>query len=179
MTSQTNELSSIGNPTNIKNIWPLDNWHASLETHLTSLKILQTYHHGIFTLFFYQRRIISGRVQAWFNGPKQCSNISKPFFFQTPRNSRKCCSNWNIFMMTSIVLLSTRMQNIKMRSSKLFIKGHTPNQISRSGFGCTFHELNYFELDFFSISLEFVIHLRSSSNNNWVKNHQTNVVLSH
>ena len=37
-----------------------------------------------------------------------------------------------------------------MRSSKLIIKDNAQNQMAKFGSGCNFHDLNYFELDFFS-----------------------------
>ena len=40
-----------------------------------------------------------------------------------------------------------------------------------------FHDLNYFELEFFFLFLEFIIYLRASSQN-FVENHQLNVNLS-
>lgn len=40
---------------------------------------------------------------------------------------------------------------------KLVIKGRTQKQMTRFGFGRTFHDLNYFELGFMSTSLEFII----------------------
>ena len=58
-----------------------------------------------------------------------------------------------------------------MRSSELIIKSQ--KQMSRSSFEHKFHELNYFELEFFSQFLEFIIHLTSSSNI-FVNNNQFN-----
>ena len=55
--------------------------------------------------------------------------------------------------------------NTKMRTSKLIIKINTQKQMATYGFGHKFHDLNYFEFYFFLIFLEFLTHLRSSSNN--------------
>ena len=60
-------------------------------------------------------------------------------------------------MMTPIVLLSTQMWNIEMRSSKLIIKSNAQKQMARFGFGRKYHDLNYFELEFFTF-LGFIIH---------------------
>ena len=85
-------------------------------------------------------------------------------------------------MMASIVVLSTQMCNTKMRSSKLINKSDVRKQIVKFGFGCEFHDLNYFELYlfikmiYFSIFFEFIIHLRSSSNI-FVQNRHFNVIL--
>ena len=52
-------------------------------------------------------------------------------------------------MMTSIVVLSTQMENTKMRSSKLIINNNAQKQMGKYGFGHKFHDLNYFELSLF------------------------------
>ena len=51
-----------------------------------------------------------------------------------------------------------------MRSSKVIIKHNAQKHMARFGFGHKFHNLNYFDLDFFFTFLHFIIHLRSSSN---------------
>ena len=40
-----------------------------------------------------------------------------------------------------------------MRSSKLIIKSNAQKKMDGPGFGCKFHDLNYFELEYFHISL--------------------------
>ena len=78
----------------------------------------------------------------------------------------------NIFLVViSIVVLSTQMHNTKMRSSKVIIGNNAQKQMARFGFWRKFCDLNYFDL-------EFITHLRSSSNN-FVENHQANVILSY
>ena len=47
-----------------------------------------------------------------------------------------------------------------------------------SGFGCRFHDLDYFEVEYFNIFLEFIIYSRASSQN-FVENHDFNVILSY
>ena len=64
--------------------------------------------------------------------------------------------------MTSIIVFSFYMY-IKMRASKIIIKIGAQKQMTSFGFGCKFHDIKYFELDFLCISLEVIIHLRSSS----------------
>ena len=86
--------------------------------------------------------------------------------------------NWNFFMMTSIVVLNTQMQNIKLRSSILSIKSDAQKQMVESDFGCRFHDPNYFEVINFFLFLEFIIYLRASPHN-FVKNHQFNVILTY
>jgi hypothetical protein len=59
-----------------------------------------------------------------------------------------------IFFMNSIVvlntqMLNTQMLNIKLRSSILSIKSDAEKQVVEYGFGCRFHDLNYFEVEFF------------------------------
>ena len=49
-------------------------------------------------------------------------------------------------MVPSMFLLSTQIQNIKMRSSKLVIKSNAQKQMVIFGFGCKFHSLKYVEL---------------------------------
>ena len=66
-------------------------------------------------------------------------------------------------MATSIVLFIAQMWITKMRSSKLIFKSNPRKQMARSSFDCNFHDLNYFELDFLFIFLEFIIDVRSSS----------------
>ena len=46
-------------------------------------------------------------------------------------------------MMTSIVVLSSQMENTKMRSSKLIINNNAQKQMAKYGFGHKFHDLNY------------------------------------
>lgn len=51
-------------------------------------------------------------------------------------------------MVTSIVVLSPRIQNTKMRSSTLIIKMNAQKQKVVSIFGRKFHDFNYFEFYF-------------------------------
>ena len=51
-------------------------------------------------------------------------------------------------------------------------------QMPRSSFGRKFHDLNYFDLDFFSYFLNSFIHLRSSSNI-LIENRQFNKMLTY
>ena len=53
---------------------------------------------------------------------------------------------------------------IKLRSSILSIKCDAQKQMIEFGFGPRVHDLNYFEVGY-SIILEFIIHLRASSQN--------------
>ena len=55
--------------------------------------------------------------------------------------------------MPSLVVLGTQIENIKMRSSRLIIKCLAQKEISIFGIGHRFHDLEYFELGFFSYSL--------------------------
>jgi hypothetical protein len=54
-----------------------------------------------------------------------------------------------ILFMNSIVVLNTQMLNIKLRSSILSIKSDAEKQVVEYGFGCRFHDLNYFEVEIF------------------------------
>ena len=49
-------------------------------------------------------------------------------------------------MMTSIDVLNTQMQNIKLRSSKLIIKSDAQKQVVEFGFGRKFHDFKYYEV---------------------------------
>ena len=49
-------------------------------------------------------------------------------------------------MMTSIVVLDTQMWIIKLRSSIFSIKSDAQKQMVECGFGCRFHDLDYFEV---------------------------------
>ena len=80
-------------------------------------------------------------------------------------------------MMTSSVVLNTQMYNIKLRSSILKIKSGAQKKMVESGFERRFHDLNYFEVDFFPFTfLEFITYSRASSQN-FVGNHQFKVLL--
>ena len=57
-------------------------------------------------------------------------------------------------MMTSIVLLNTQMQNIKLRASKFIIKSDAQKHMVEYGFERKFHDLKYFEVVMYSIFLE-------------------------
>ena len=50
------------------------------------------------------------------------------------------------FVMTSIVVLDTQMQMIKLRSSKLIININAPKQMVESSFAHRFHDLTHFEV---------------------------------
>ena len=52
-------------------------------------------------------------------------------------------------MMIFIVVLSTQMENTKVRSWKLIIKSNAQKQTAKSGVEHKFHDLNYFELYLF------------------------------
>ena len=65
-----------------------------------------------------------------------------------------------------------------MRSPKLIIKSNAQKKMARFGCGCEFHDLDYFEFDFFFMFLEFIIHLRLSSVI-CIGSHQFNVNLSY
>ena len=54
-------------------------------------------------------------------------------------------------MVTFVFVLSTQMWSTKMRSSKFITKSNAQKQMARFGFGCKFHDLNYFELDYLQI----------------------------
>lgn len=64
----------------------------------------------------------------------------------------------------------------ELSSSEVVVNRSDRKQMARSGFGRVFHDLDYFGLKFFSIFLEFLIHVRSSSNS-FVENYQLNVIL--
>ena len=49
-------------------------------------------------------------------------------------------------MVSSILLLSAKTQNIKMRFSKLIIKSNAQKQMSKFGFGYKFYDLRYVKL---------------------------------
>ena len=60
--------------------------------------------------------------------------------------------------MTFFVVLKTQMWRIKLKSSILIIRSDAQNRMLEFGFGCTFHDLNCFEVRiFFQFSL---IHYR-------------------
>ena len=56
-------------------------------------------------------------------------------------------------MMAFIVVLNTLMQNIKLRSSILSIKSDAQKQMVEHALGCSFHDLNYFEVGILLYSL--------------------------
>ena len=58
-------------------------------------------------------------------------------------------------MTPSIVVLGTQIYNMKMKSSKLVIKSIIAEKVmAKFGFGRRFHDLKYFEVEFyFSYSL--------------------------
>ena len=63
-----------------------------------------------------------------------------------------------LLMMTFVVVLNTQMQNIKLRSSKLSIARDAQKQMIEFGFGCRFHDLNYFEVGIFiTYSLNYLL----------------------
>ena len=51
--------------------------------------------------------------------------------------------------MTFNVVLSTQMQNVNMRSSKLTIKSYAQKQMARFGFEHKYHDLSILSLIFF------------------------------
>ena len=65
-------------------------------------------------------------------------------------------------MVSFIVVLAIQIWNIKMRSSKVIIKSIAQKVMVNFGFEHRFHDLKYFEVGFFFISLEFIINLRTS-----------------
>ena len=64
-------------------------------------------------------------------------------------------------MATSIVVLGTPIKNIKMIFSNLIAKSDAQKVMAKYGFGCSFHDLKYFEVGILFIFLEFVINLRA------------------
>ena len=56
-------------------------------------------------------------------------------------------------MMTLVVVLNTQISNLKLRSSIFSIKS-AQKQMVECGFGCEFHDLNYFRVGIFSYSLK-------------------------
>jgi hypothetical protein len=52
-------------------------------------------------------------------------------------------------MMTSIILTSTQIYNIKMKSSKNITKSKVQKQMAKYGFGHIFHDLKYSKHGFF------------------------------
>ena len=76
-------------------------------------------------------------------------------------------------MMTPIIVLNNQMSNIKLRSSKPINNSDAQKQMADSSFGHRFHDLEYFEVEFFFfILLEFIIHKFEVSSQNFVENHQ-------
>lgn len=55
-----------------------------------------------------------------------------------------------------MVLLSTQICNIKIRSSKPIIQSNGKMKVAQFAFACEFHDLKYF-----SIFLQFIIKLRT------------------
>ena len=64
-------------------------------------------------------------------------------------------------MVPSIVVLSTQMRNIKMRSSKHIIKSIAQKVMANFGLGHRFHDLQYFEVGIWVIFLEAIINLKA------------------
>lgn len=58
---------------------------------------------------------------------------------------------------------------------ELIIKSNSQKNMARSNFECEFHDLNHFDLDFFFVFLEFIIHKVIIKL--FVENHQFNVIL--
>jgi hypothetical protein len=49
-------------------------------------------------------------------------------------------------MMTFVIVLDTQMLKIKLESSIFIIKNDAQKQMVEFGFGCRFHDLNYFKV---------------------------------
>ena len=81
-----------------------------------------------------------------------------------PQSSSKILFRLDVLMISSIVVLSTQIQSIKMRSSKLIIKNNAQKQLAKSSFRHKFHDLKYFELGIFFVFLKIFIYFRASSN---------------
>ena len=135
---------------------------------------------NVFSVTYYlelDNAIIVLWVQTQSTGPKCAFVFENHYFFsvsQMARSSSKMLFKLNVFMVTFTVVLSTHMQNANMRSPQLIIKSNAQKQMARFGCGCEFHDLHYFELDFFFMFLEFLMHLRLSSNI-CIKNYQLNI----
>jgi hypothetical protein len=56
-------------------------------------------------------------------------------------------------MMTSIIVPSIQIYNVKMISSKNITKSKAKKKMAKYGFGRTFHDLQYFKHGFFLYSL--------------------------
>jgi hypothetical protein len=64
-------------------------------------------------------------------------------------------------MMTSIIVTSTQIYNVKITSSKNITKIKVQKQMAKYGFGHTFHDLKYSKHGFFFIFLKFMMNLRA------------------
>ena len=65
--------------------------------------------------------------------------------------------------MTFTVVSNTKLKNMELRSSIFIINSDAQKQLIEFGFECRFHDLNYFEVGFFFMFLEFIFYLRASS----------------
>ena len=79
-------------------------------------------------------------------------------------------------MMTFCCCVKCSNVKIKLKSSIFIIKSDAKKQMVEFFFQCTFHDLNYLEVGFLFIFLDFIIYLRASSHN-FVENHQFNVFI--
>ena len=90
----------------------------------------------------------------------------------------KRCLNWIFFHDDLYCCVKYSNVEYQVEIFKLIIKSDAQKQMVEFSFGRRFHDLNYFEVGIFFIFLEFIIYLRASSQN-FVENHQFNVILSY
>ena len=65
--------------------------------------------------------------------------------------------NWIYFsIVTFTAVLNTQIENIRSRSLKRIIKSDAKKWMAKYGFGCRFNDLKYYEVGFFSYSLNSV-----------------------
>ena len=76
---------------------------------------------------------------------KKCSDVIFPYFWgQPPKKSSKVLFKFDFFLVASIIVLGTQIQNINMSPSKLIIKTIAQKVMVDYDFGCRFHDLNIF-----------------------------------
>jgi hypothetical protein len=97
-------------------------------------------------------------VQVWYSGPKVLRFIKTIIFLVKGfKVVAKCYLNWNVLRMTSIVMLNTQLQNMKLRSSIFSVKNDSQKQMMSLVLDIDFMALTILKLGFFWFEfLEFL-----------------------
>ena len=85
----------------------------------------------------------------WTKVKLQCTKTTIVLVKNLKVRSSKVLFELEFFMMTSIVVLNTQMQNIKLKCSKLIIKSNAQKKMIKYGLGDRYHDLEYFKVGTF------------------------------